>query len=760
MDGKKILHEGASEDKIAEIRKTYTIDEISFDLKDGDNVIGRKTCGYAQPTSDPNSIGILPQTLDILLKKRKETRKLIETTEDEAQKSVLNGLQLAYKVVANSVYGQTGSRTSPIRRVEVAACTTAVGRAKLNDAKKIVETEFGATVIYGDSVTGYTPVMIKQNDQIKIVNIEHLGNNWQFCDNFEKEYSELENTFSWTEDGWTPLYRVIRHALAPHKKIIRVLTHTGMVDVTDDHSLLKLDKTEVSSKNLSIGNELLHHKYPCIPSTSNSCINKARIAGFFFGDGSCGVYQCPSGVKASWALNNANLDLLKDYVKRCNIAYPEFEWIINDTLLSSNVYKLAPRCSTGIKKFIIEYRSEMYVGLRKNIPDWVMNGSSEVRQAFWDGMYDADGDKEKGYTRIDQKHQTTCAQISLLGSLLGYNVSINDRRDKLKIARMTFTKNTHRKSPNAIKKMYEIPYKGYVYDLTTSNHHFQAGIGQMIVHNTDSIFVQFPTKDLAEAIDYGKRAAIKINSLCRKAHKIEYEKTFFPFILFCRKRYMGLKYEDDPTKCKRVSMGIALKRRDNAPIVKDIFGGALDILMEERSLKNAQKFVQDSLVEVMQNKIPLEKFVITKQLRDDYKNPGQIAHRVLADRMEERDAGNAPQVGDRLAYIYVSNRKDEKKQGDRIEHIDYVKEKNLKPDVEFYISNQIQNPVAQLFALGIEELEGYTPRKYREYPDLDKEEGTLAILRQKEQDLDSIMFLGAPYLKKHKRGPMDMFLRR
>jgi DNA polymerase elongation subunit (family B) len=41
--------------------------------------------------------------LDILLKKRKETRKLAETLSDEGQKSVLNGLQLAYKVVANSV---------------------------------------------------------------------------------------------------------------------------------------------------------------------------------------------------------------------------------------------------------------------------------------------------------------------------------------------------------------------------------------------------------------------------------------------------------------------------------------------------------------------------------------------------------------------------------------------------------------------------------------------------------------------------------
>jgi hypothetical protein len=466
-------------------------------------------------------------------------------------------------------------------------------------------------------------------------------------------------------------------------------------------------------------------------------------------------------MKASWALNNANIELLKGYVVMCNTAYPEFEWIINDTLVSSGVYKLVPRSPRGIKTFIKNYRSEMYVGQRKNIPSWIMNGSEEIRQAFWNGMYDADGDKEKNYIRIDQKHQTTCAQIAYLGNLLGYKVSINDRSDKPMIARLTFSKNSQRYDPNKIKKIRDINYSGYVYDLTTENHHFQAGIGQMIVHNTDSIFVQFPTKNLAEAIDYGKRAADKINSLCtRKAHKIEYEKTFFPFILFCRKRYMGLKYEDDPTKCKRVGMGIALKRRDNAPIVKDIFGGALDILMEERSLKNAQNFVKDMLVQVMQNKIPLEKYVITKQLRDDYKNPGQIAHRVLADRMEERDAGNAPQVGDRLAYIYVANRKDEKKQGDKIEHIDFVKKRNLKPDVEFYITNQIQNPVAQLFALGIEQLDGYVQRRYTEYPDLDEEEATLAVLKQKEKDLDKILFLGAQYLTKHRRGPMDIFLKR
>jgi DNA polymerase elongation subunit (family B) len=432
--GRKIKHEGTDGTEFKD--KGYTIDEIGYDIYDDNkSPSGRTICGFVQPKSDdPRTIGVLPLTLDFLLKKRKETRKIMESIEDDAQKAVLNGLQLAYKVVANSVYGQCGARTSPIRKMEVAACTTAAGRDRIHFAKNIVETEFGGEVIYGD---------------------------------------------------------------------------------------------------------------------------------------------------------------------------------------------------------------------------------------------------------------------------------------------------------------------------------------------TDSIFIKFPTKDLAEAIKLGQESAERITALCRKPYKIEYEKTFYPFILFCRKRYVGLKYETDTTYCKRATMGVALKRRDNAPIVKDIFGGALDILLESRNIKPAQDFVKDMLVKLMKNEFPLEKFIITKQLRDDYKNPGQIAHRVLADRMEERDAGNAPQVGDRLPYIYVANRRDEKKQGDKIEHVEYVKEKGLKPDVEFYITNQVQNPVAQLFALAIDQLDGY--RKRVDYDamlktfiesGLDEEDATLKVLDKKEKELDSILFTGASYLKTHKRGPMDMFVRR
>ena len=41
-------------------------------------------------------------------------------------------------------------------------------------------------------------------------------------------------------------------------------------------------------------------------------------------------------------------------------------------------------------------------------------------------------------------------------------------------------------------------------------------------------------------------------------------------------------------------------------------------------------------------------------------------------------------------------------QGDRIEHIDYITEKDLDLDYEFYITNQIMNPVKQVLDLGMD----------------------------------------------------------
>ena len=122
----------------------------------------------------------------------------------------------------------------------------------------------------------------------------------------------------------------------------------------------------------------------------------------------------------------------------------------------------------------------------------------------------------------------------------------------------------------------------------------------------------------------------------------------------------------------------------------------------------------------------MDKFIITKSLRAEYKNEDSIAHKVLANRMGDRDPGNKPKSNDRIPYAYIQltddilydyenpyksgSRKGQPrlrnvKQGDRIEHVDYIKDKNLSLDYEFYITNQIMNPVKQVLDLEMDSKE-------------------------------------------------------
>jgi len=636
---------------------------------------GKKICRFAQFPEGKRAI--MPSILQELLAARKSTRKLIPQQTDEFMKNVLDKRQLGYKLTANSLYGGCGAATSTFYEQDVAASTTAVGRMLLTYAKRVVEECYGDAVcetekygvvctkaeyIYGDSVANYTPVYVKVNGEIDICTIEHLaekyGNNaWVYCleeGKQEKEFCELQGVDTWTEKGWTPLYRVIRHTLASHKRIVRVLTHTGLVDVTDDHSLLKMNGDEISPKDVSIGTELLHNKLPLqTNSKSNITLEEAQAMGFFFGDGSCGVYDCPSG-------NNAST---------------------------------------------------------KIIPLEIINGSQEVKQAFWKGICDANGDKDMhgGYIIIDQNNQISSAYICLLAASLGWNTSINTKTDKPNIYRTTMTKSKQRINPNAVKKMMEIPYQGYVYDLTTENHHFAAGVGNMIVHNTDSVFFTFNLqtpqgepirgkKALEITIELAQQAGHLASTFLKQPHDLEYEKTFMPFCLLSKKRYVGMLYETDPDKCKRKEMGIVLKRRDNAPIVKDIYGGIIDILMKEKNIQKAIDFLKACLKNIVDEKYPMDKLIITKSLRSGYKKPQQIAHKVLADRITSRDPGNKPSSGDRIPFVYIHNVNKKALQGEKIETPTYILENSLKIDYSFYITNQIMKPVQQVFALVLEKI--------------------------------------------------------
>lgn len=240
----------------------------------------------------------------------------------------------------------------------------------------------------------------------------------------------------------------------------------------------------------------------------------------------------------------------------------------------------------------------------------------------------------------------------------------------------------------------------------------------VIYGDTDSIFCKFPLKDeegnivlgkdaLPYAIKIGKQVEKEIAKIMPKPQKLNYEKSLYPFILLSKKRYVGNLYETDVNSFKQKSMGIVLKRRDNAHIVKKIYGGVIDIILQKQDLRASIEFLDEELKDLVDGKTCINELVITKSIKASYKDPSKIAHKVLADRIGARDPGNRPCVNERIPFIYIKTNNPNSLQGDRIENPEYIKENNLIPDYLHYITNQIMKPILQLYALCLDQLPGY-----------------------------------------------------
>ena len=642
---------------------------------------GTKICRWAQLPDNQKSI--MPAILEELLKARSDTRKLIKTEKDPFMQNILDKRQLGYKVTANSLYGQCGARTSTFYEQDVAASTTATGRMMITYARRIIEEVYGnreydteshgavltkAEYVYGDSVAEYTPVKTRyeskcaSNTFIMDLARRYGGDKWVKCTEpgkEEKEYCELSGVESWTDKGWTKIHRVIRHKLAKHKKMVRVVTDNGIVDVTDDHSLLRPNGTEISTKQCQIGvTELMHCPY------SNNTDNNYNITM----DDMLSLYTKSYKDKSKW----------------------------NETITSTTY-------DTTIDPFIIPFELDMQ--LYRRLKNKTIHDQQHITICI---------DAVSGSPRAQLLMTIVYDTFKIHGGI-ELKTAYSKYRDEYVLS---YSPTDTTSYTNKIKYMQEIPYDGYVYDLTTENHHFAAGVGNLIVHNTDSVFFTFNLQDpktgekirgkkaLEITIEIAQDAAKLCTDFLKPPMALAYEKTLMPFILLAKKRYVGMLYEEDPNKGKLKYMGLSLKRRDSCDYLKDVYGGILNILMKENDIEKATMFLDQSLNDLIQGKVPMEKLLLTRALRSDYKNPNAIAHKVLADRIAQRDPGNKPKSGDRIKFVFIQTPGATKKTllGDRIETPEFIIQNNLKIDYNYYITNQLMKPIQQLFGLAIEQI--------------------------------------------------------
>jgi DNA polymerase elongation subunit (family B) len=245
-------------------------------------------------------------------------------------------------------------------------------------------------------------------------------------------------------------------------------------------------------------------------------------------------------------------------------------------------------------------------------------------------------------------------------------------------------------------------------------------VAMTVYGDTDSLFINFNVKDpvtgeklsgkraIEETMKLTEEAGKFVTRCLKKPHDFEYDKVFYPFIIFSKKRYVGNKYEESPDNYKQTSMGIATKRRDYAAIVKNVYGGAIHTLLNEKDPVKAFHFVQKTCNELVDGKLSSHQITLSKSLRSEYKATTPPPHKILAERIKARDPGNAPASGDRLEFMYIiPDNPQTKLQGDRVETPSFIKENKLKIDYKYYIEHQIYNPITQLFGLFVEQLPGF-----------------------------------------------------
>ena len=381
---------------------------------------------------------------------------------------------------------------------------------------------------------------------------------------------------------------------------------------------------------------------------------------------------------------------------------------------------------------------------------------------------------------------------------LGYKVTANSLYGQCGSRTSTFyekdvaaaTTATGRMMITYAKRMIEEVYGDLVYE--TAAYGAVKCKAEYVYGDTDSVFFTFNLENpntgekirgkpaLEATIEIAQDVADLCTRYLKPPMELTYEKTLMPFILLSKKRYVGMLYETDPNKGKLKFMGLSLKRRDSCDYLKDVYGGILKILMDtkrDNSIDASIEYLNKCLNELVEGKVPMDKLMITKALRSDYKNPATIAHKVLADRIAKRDPGNKPKPGDRMKFVhFVCAETNGKKplQGEKIETPEFIIQNKLQIDYNHYITNQLMKPLQQLFGLALvniwekknnkREITTYNKdmqQLLREYPDVE------AFMKKKEKycsaKIKTILFDGVLdkiYNKKHGIQTLNMFFKR
>jgi Iridoviridae putative DNA polymerase len=425
----------------------------------------------------------------------------------------------------------------------------------------VVNAQQLALKVSANSVSEDTPIPCLVNGKFQYLPIDKLAkeNSWKLDKDGNDLGEPIDNLKVWSDIGFTKVNYIFRHP-RDTQKLKRVLTHTGCVDTTEDHSLLDSDGVEITTKDVQPGDYLLHKQAPLPKDTPvspryvklsdedivNHKLGKSTYSeesikvneklafawGLFFAEGTAGTWGSLENAKSSLIIYNQDRELL-ERARDILTKEEDIQFEISRYYESARVYHLKPKSNGvqgAIKGICDKYRELFYDNrCRKIIPDIILRAPLAIRMAFFVGYYAGDGNRylERGIV-IQNKGSTGTAQIFYLMKSLGYLVSISHKEDNIyRLQCSTKFRNSH---PSAIKSIKNSPVieinREIKKEIVRNNTKIELKDGSCQYKGIDISCERIPRQKLLDSLDLAQQKIKNRGKLIKystKTKKITYQ---------------------------------------------------------------------------------------------------------------------------------------------------------------------------------------------------------------------------------------------
>jgi len=281
----------------------------------------------------------------------------------------------------------------------------------------------------------------------------------------------------------------------------------------------------------------------------------------------------------------------------------------------------------------------------------------------------------------------------------------------------------------------EIPSEDLVYDLETDVGTFIAGgmKNGILVKNTDSCYVKFqinardyPNEEtfMESNFKQAKECADYCTSQFKPPIKLEFEKFMYPLMLFAKKRYAYREWTNPSKPDNEIHYkGLQLVRRDTCRYVKEELNRIFEIIMDKKSIEEANSvilpYIRESIQNLLDGKVDPNKLILSKQLKARYivrKNNKSVEyhwkcpeiqqpHVRLAQELLAKNPSMSPKPPDRVPYLFIEKDGLKILQCDKVIHPEDYNAQVHKLDSLYYFDHQFKGPINMIFGLLIKDPE-------------------------------------------------------